>query len=95
MIINFPRTRKHETSSTSDATTLDILGGRFQETLGRILNYLRLPGRIKNLAVKDDLTGQEIEIHVGTLFTRLSVNGRDYYFHRLTGKFDGTGCGCR
>jgi len=95
MIINFPQSKQIGAPAISGATTLDILSGRIREGLGRVLNFLRVPGRIKNLAVKDELTGQEIEIKVGVLFTRLTVNGRDYFFNRLTGKFDGTGMGCR
>jgi len=94
-ILNFPQSKSIGTSTVSGANVLEILYGRVREGLGRILNFLRVPGRIKNLAVKDELTGQEIEVHVGVLFTRLTVNGRDYFFNRLTGKFDGTGIGCR
>jgi len=39
----------------------------------------------------DRVTGQEIKLTVGDLFVRLSIDGRDYYFDRFTGKFDGTG----
>jgi hypothetical protein len=41
--------------------------------------------------VNDAITGHRIQVKAGTLFTCITVNGRDYYFHRLTGKFDGTG----
>ena len=60
----------------------------------RLLNSLGVPGAVKDITINDELTGQVIEVRVGVLFVCLSVNGRDYYFHRLTGKFDGTGYGC-
>ena len=95
MILNFPCAKQTGTPTITGANTLDILSGRIREGLGRVLNFFRVPGRIKNLAVKDELTGQEIEVHIGVLFTRLTVNGRDYFFNRLTGRLDGTGMGCR
>ena len=43
------------------------------------------------MEVKDSLTGQEVAVSVEVLFVRLTVDGRDYYFDRLTGKYNGTG----
>jgi len=39
----------------------------------------------------DKITGQKVAVSIGDLFVRLSVDGRDYYFDRITGRFDGTG----
>jgi hypothetical protein len=55
---------------------------------------LRVPGALSDARMTDALTSDEIEICVGPLFTRISVNGRDYYFRRLSGKLDGSGVGC-
>ncbi len=57
----------------------------------KILNKIGLPGIIRESVINDDLTNQKITIKTGVLFTVLTVNGRDYYFNRLSGKFDGTG----
>ena len=65
-----------------------------RESVGSLLCRLGLPGFIKQLNYDDPLTGQQISISSSSLFTKLSVNGRDYYFDRITGKFDGTGMGC-
>lgn len=46
---------------------------------------------MRDCELKDDLTGQHISVTVGGAYVRLSVNGRDYYFDRLNGQFDGTG----
>ena len=62
---------------------------------GRILNAMGAPGAIRSTELTDPLSGQKIEIRVGILFTRISINGRDYYFSRFRGRLDGTGCGCR
>ncbi len=92
-ILKLPR-REAGHSSEGGATLYDIYIGRARELLGRLLNRLRVPGAVRDAHIKDALTGQEVEIRVGELFTRVSVNGRDYYFHRASGKFDGTGMGC-
>ena len=60
----------------------------------RRLNNLKIPGFVRSMEYKDELTGQYIRIEVQVLFTRISINGRDYYFRRLSGRFDGTGMGC-
>ena len=92
-IIKFLK-RPIERAAAEGATLYDIFTGRLREALGRILNWLGVPGTIQDLKITDELTGQHIEIRVGLLFTRVSVNGRDYFFRRLSGRFDGTGMGC-
>lgn len=71
------------------------LAARLLILVGGCLDRCRLPGAIRPVRVEDPLTGQNLAVHVGTLFVRISVDGRDYYFDRLTGRFDGTGMGCR
>ncbi len=80
--------------TVAGASWITIATGRIRKSIGRFLNGLKIPGQIRDILIQDDLTGQEIDIAVGIFFTRISVNGRDYYFRRLTGKFDGTGMGC-
>lgn len=76
------------------ATPLDIWRSRARLFLGRVMTQCGIPGLINDATIKDSLTGDEIIVSVGPLFVRLSINGRDYYFDRLTGRFDGTGLGC-
>ena len=90
-MISFPE-QSHP--ATIGATRVQIWRGRAATLFGRLLNAFRLPGAIADAVVDDSLTGQHIEVVVGPLFTRVSVNGRDYYFRRLTGKHDGSGSGC-
>jgi len=47
------------------------------------------------MTFQDGLTGNEIEITLSGAYSVISINGRDYYFDRLTGRFGGTGLGCR
>lgn len=76
------------------ATAWDKIGTRLRERIGNLLNRRRVPGFVQPMSLDDPVTGQRIEITVSPLFTTVSVNGRDYFFRRLTGKFDGTGMGC-
>ena len=93
VIIDFPR-RDIPISSSGSSTFFDVLRGRFRSLVGRCLNHLRAPGMIRSTSINDPLSGQQIEVAVQQSFVKLTVNGRDYYFDRLTGKFDGTGLGC-
>ena len=73
---------------------LRIWLGRVKAWAGNLANRLGLPGTIRPLRYLDPLTGCLIEVRVGNLFTVISVDGRDYYFRRFSGRFDGTGSGC-
>ncbi len=75
------------------ATRWAVMRSRALEWLGRFFKWLRFPGVIKEGQIDDSVSGHHIMVRVGLLFTCLSVNGRDYYFSRLSGKFDGTGSG--
>ncbi len=66
---------------------------RMGRALGNTLRRLRVPGAIRDVDIDDPVSGQRIQVSVGVLFTRLSVNGRDYYFRRVSGEFAGTGSG--
>lgn len=89
-VFRFPKREVFRAASTA-ATNAQIWRGRAKEALGRLLNRLGMPGAVRDTHFQDALTGDQIEVEVGELFTRLSVNGRDYYFNRITGKFDGSG----
>ena len=91
-VMHFPKSKIGRPASIG-ASWMDVTVSRAKELLGRLLNRLRIPGPVRNNTIEDALTGQRIEIHVGVFFTRISVNGRDYFFHRVSGKFDGTGMG--
>jgi hypothetical protein len=91
MIIQLPaRVRPTEVG----ATLLDIWFGRLREWLGRMANRAGLPGAVRACEIQDAVTGQRLSIRTGALFTVIQVNGRDYYFRRASGRFDGTGLGC-
>jgi len=93
MILTFPKAATGHAPHMG-ASRLVILLGRLRDVLGRTLNAIGAPGAIRPVALKDEVTGTDIQVSVSALFVRLSVNGRDYYFDRLSGRFDGTGMGC-
>ena len=91
IILKFPKPLE---PSTNGATIWQKLRGRARERLGYVAGRLGIPGTIRDLEYTDELTGQRITAKVGVLGTRLTVNGRDYYFSRFTGELVGGGHGC-
>lgn len=45
---------------------------------------------IKPFEYEDLLTGHKVSVQVNPYYSILSVDGREYYFEKETGKFDGT-----
>jgi hypothetical protein len=89
-VLRFPAERVAR-PARGGATWLEIRTWRLRRWLGRTLNSFRAPGAIRDVEVQDALTGQRLKVLVGELFVCVNVNGRDYYFDRITGRFDGTG----
>lgn len=75
----------------SGATRCDIWKARLRIFLGRILNRLGMPGAIENFSFNDPLNGLMVTVKVGPSFTYITIDGRDYVFDRITGRFAGTG----
>src|SRR5262249_31348555 len=76
--------------------------GRFLETvmdmwprarlwLGKALILFGVPGILVDQTYEAAITQAKVRVHLGPLFSVVSVNGLDIYFHRLTGKIDGVG----
>lgn len=94
-VLLFERRPMLTTADQPRAGALAILRGRAWLACARLLNALGVPGALRSAEIEDTATGQRLAITVGPLFTRVSVNGRDFYFDRITGRYDGTGMGCR
>lgn len=58
--------------------------------LGRLANRVGLPGLVGEHEIDDAFAGK-VSIRTSPWFTVISINGRDLYFRRWSGKFDGTG----
>lgn len=67
---------------------------RLRRVLGSALSRAGVAGAIQNFETTDRVTGDYVRVVVGSTFTVVSVNGRDLYFDRMTGRFDGSGMGC-
>jgi hypothetical protein len=58
---------------------------------GKLLVGLGIPGVVVNQSYEAVNTRATVRVHLGPLFSVVSVNGLDVYFHRLTGRIDGVG----
>jgi len=77
----------------SNASILVRIISRLKLKFVKLLNALRTPAIIQEFEYSDKLTNQKISIKNQSLHTVITIDGRDYYFNRLNGKFDGTGSG--
>jgi len=69
----------------------NLLRLRLRFLVGQIFNLAGIPGLIRNCEYKAGITDAVIRVRAGEMFTVITVNGLDIYFHRLTGKIDGVG----
>ncbi len=58
---------------------------------GNLFNLAGVPGLVRDCNYSGSAGKAEITVKQGGLFTIISVNGLDIYFHRLTGSIDGVG----
>jgi hypothetical protein len=89
-VVRFP-VEKTFHAARGGATAGQVFAGRLSGWIGRTLNRAGIPGAIQPIEIQDSLAGHHVLVSVGESFVCLSVNGRDYFFNRLTGRFDGTG----
>jgi hypothetical protein len=78
-------------ASAGKASWYEILRSRIRRWIGRTLTRVGAPGAIRNIEIFDELTHQRVEVSVSGSYTRIRVNGRDFYFDRITGRYDGAG----
>lgn len=64
---------------------------RLRRFVAWLLHRFGCPGFVRVIEYQDPLTQDTFAVRCGPRFTRITVRGRDYYFDRLTGEFDGTG----
>lgn len=70
---------------------MNILRLRLRVLWGAICNLAGLPGFVRDCDYQAGITDAHIRVRVGEIFTVITVNGLDIYFHRLTGWIDGVG----
>lgn len=71
--------------------TILVLWEDLKEIFGHLFNFFDIPGFVRKMKIYDDLTDTYIEVRLNVFFAVISVNGKDYYFKRLIGKYDGSG----
>lgn len=59
--------------------------------VGSLLNLIGIPGFVRDCEYSGVTAKVRVAVRTHELFTIVSVNGLDIYFHRLTGKIDGIG----
>ena len=64
---------------------------RMRLLIGSVLNALGFPGLVQDVEYDAGICKAKITVKRLGLFTVISVNGLDVYFHRLTGAIDGVG----
>lgn len=77
--------------TTSPYTWRRWLRDHLTDLAYRTLNRLGVPGAVAPMSFRDEATGCTLTVANGHRFTIVTVDGRDFYFDRITGKFDGTG----
>jgi hypothetical protein len=58
---------------------------------GKLYNLAGVPGIVRDCDYAATAHDVRIQVKAGDLFTVVTVNGLDIYFHRLTGGIDGVG----
>ena len=57
--------------------------------IGALLNRFGVPGFVRYTIYSNPAAGVRVLVQCYRLFSVISVNGVDVYFHRITGKIDG------
>ena len=59
--------------------------------IGTLLNFSGLPGFVRECKYKSTETDVFVSVRYSPLYSVVSVNDVDVYFHRITGNIDGIG----
>ena len=63
----------------------------FRLLAGRLFNLVGVPALVRPCDYEGSICKANVSVQIGPLFTVVSVNGLDVYFHRLKGTIDGVG----
>ena len=64
---------------------------RIPRWVRRWLFRANVPGAIRDIELHESLTGRFFSVFVGEYYVCVRVDGDNYYFDRITGRFDGVG----
>jgi hypothetical protein len=79
-----------------DGTKVVILSWlrlRLRVLAGKLYNLAGVPGIVRDCDYTASVCDARIQVRAKELFTIITVNGLDIFFHRLTGEIDGVGLG--
>jgi len=68
-----------------------LLRLRLRVLAGKLYNLAGVPGIVRDCDYNANVCDARIQVRAREMFTIITVNGLDIYFHRLTGKIDGVG----
>jgi hypothetical protein len=77
-----------------DGTKVVILSWlrlRLRVLAGKLYNLAGVPGIVRDCNYTANVCNARIQVRAKELFTIITVNGKEIYFHRLTGTIDGVG----
>ncbi len=80
-----------ESCLVGKSTILSWLRLRLRVLAGKIYNLGGAPGFVRDCDYAATAHDVRVLVKAGELFTIITVNGLDIYFHRLTGSIDGIG----
>jgi hypothetical protein len=64
---------------------------RLRVLAGKVFNLAGVPGLVRDCDYEGGVAKANITVRTKELFTIITVNGLEIYFHRMTGKIDGVG----
>lgn len=73
------------------AAIVSLIRLRARVLAGKIFNLAGVPGIVRDCDYDATVYNARIKVRAGDLFTIITVDGLDIYFHRLTGSIDGVG----
>ncbi len=68
------------------------VGDYVREITGRLLELTHSPARLKEFEYVDPITNETVYLSTGSRYSVLHVGEKQFFFNRVTGAFDGTGC---
>src|SRR5262249_55091291 len=76
-------------ATDSVAPTLERKADRIPRWVRRWLFRANVPGAIRDIELHESPTGRRFSVFVGEYFVCVRIDGDNYYFDRISGRFDG------
>lgn len=64
---------------------------RARRVIAVLMHRFGCPGFVRPMEIHDPVTRDTFTVRQNATYTVITLNGRDYYFDRVSGEFDGTG----